>query len=271
MESGKFGTMEGKGVKSGADASGTSKRRRFKHKHRRTSRNQSGGGSPSLLVKRDRIKRKHKSRKQSDGQLGMIKRSMIEEHVYGEQQKTNVSIGSSEIPQVKHNEVEKEDTKWVTYARNAGGGEPVFYKKTVVSNPSDVAELKRRRLKRAEIALKLYEKNQAAEFEILEVLDTCGTKLRHPEPDFRSNKYWIHTSFTAISKNDVSPKHFFGELFKDYQTGQFVATFCSTFEPSDDPGFDHGCVFCPLEKKFHPADGYVVGRPPWYVPQITFD
>ncbi|WCJ20222.1 hypothetical protein M5689_002470 [Euphorbia peplus] len=41
------------------------------------------------------------------------------------------------------------------------------------------------------------------------------------------------------------------------------------FWPRDDLGFNHGCVFCRPEQ-VHPADGYLVGRPPWYRPKVRF-
>ncbi|XP_065857499.1 uncharacterized protein [Euphorbia lathyris] len=35
-------------------------------------------------------------------------------------------------------------------------------------------------------------------------------------------------------------------------------------------GFNHGCIFCPPDQKFHPTNGYCVGRLPWYIPKRVF-
>ncbi|WCJ29592.1 hypothetical protein M5689_011216 [Euphorbia peplus] len=119
----------------------------------------------------------------------------------------------------------------------------------------------------AKLALAFYEKSQDAEFEILEVFYSRQSTLRNPESKLRL--FCRHVSFMAKPKNDdVSPKHFFGELVRD-ELGVEVGT-CFTFEPSDYPGFDHGCILCLPVQKFHPAQGYGIGRFPWLNPKPIF-
>ncbi|WOH07980.1 hypothetical protein DCAR_0727415 [Daucus carota subsp. sativus] len=123
-------------------------------------------------------------------------------------------------------------------------------------------------LRHAKRALEFYEKSQDdAEFEILEVLNRSNSRLQHPEhPEYKSSNLWSHISFIAKLKKadcNVSPTHFFCEFFRDVDARETTVTYCSTFQPSDDPGFNHVCIFCPRGLKFHPSDGYCVGRPPW--------
>ncbi|XP_065879291.1 uncharacterized protein [Euphorbia lathyris] len=125
-----------------------------------------------------------------------------------------------------------------------------------------------RKLPFAKIALEFYEKSQDAEFEIVEAHYLKCAKLYPPGSDICTR--WCHVSFVAKPKNadcsNVSPKHLFAELFEDNDNyKKMTAAYCSSFEPSDDPGFDHGCIFCPPGQKFHPADGYKVGSHPWRV------
>ncbi|XP_065857218.1 uncharacterized protein [Euphorbia lathyris] len=186
--------------------------------------------------------------------------------------------GGSERLQVKHKRVKKERASRLPRAIDAaqrqidGGSYRGRVRGTRVTSPSLVAILKEVNLGYGKMALEFYEKSQDAEFEVLEVLDVSGSRLQLPASE--SDQYWIHISFIAKHKNadcsDVSPKHFFGELLKDDCSGKFHATYCSTFEPSDDPGFNHGCIFCLPDQKFHPTDGYCVGRPPCYIPKVVY-
>ncbi|WOH09053.1 hypothetical protein DCAR_0728506 [Daucus carota subsp. sativus] len=127
-------------------------------------------------------------------------------------------------------------------------------------------------LTHAKMALEFYEKSQDdAEFEILRVLYSSCSRLQHP--DSECAHLWFHVSFIAKPRKadwNVSPTHFFGELFRDLDSGGTHVTYCSTFQPSDDPGFNHGCIFCPLGQNFHPSDGYCVGRPPWHKEKLQF-
>ncbi|XP_065857217.1 uncharacterized protein [Euphorbia lathyris] len=287
-------------LKSRAAASqGSSKRRRVKKKL--ASRMQCGGdashgqmgvGSESHLVKCKRIKKKRVSRLQrgpdaskgnmaggSDGH--QVNRKRVEEESFSWFQRgasEGDTAGGSNCHQVKRKRLKDGSFSGLPRAIDAtqrqidGGSARGRLRGTTVTSPSLVAILKEVNLGYAKMALEFYEKSQDAEFEVLEVLDVSGSRLQLPEAE--DDQYWIHISFICKRKNadcsDVSPKHFFGELLKDDCSGKFHATCCSTFEPSDDPGFDHGCIFCLPDQKFHPTDGYCVGRPPWYIPKVVY-
>ncbi|WOH01390.1 hypothetical protein DCAR_0520772 [Daucus carota subsp. sativus] len=104
--------------------------------------------------------------------------------------------------------------------------------------------MKRIKLRHAKMALEFYKKRQDAEFEVLEVLNFTSSELQHPESKW--GRSWSHVNFIAKPKNtdcNVSPKHFFGEFYKDDDSGKFHVTYCSTFEPSDDPGVPWLLIF----------------------------
>ncbi|XP_065865371.1 uncharacterized protein [Euphorbia lathyris] len=188
----------------------------------------SQGGSERHRVKRKRIqkKRPYRAQRGTDASQG------------------DMGGGGSKLHQVKRRRVKKERTSRLNR----------IYKSL--------------ELEIAKVALEFYEKSQGAEFEMVELLYAkCPYLILPGSKGFQS---WAHVSFTAKPKNadggDVPTKYFFGELLEDKVSREYSATYCSTFEPSDDPGFSHGCIFCsPGEKKFHPADGYLVGRKPWKV------
>ncbi|XP_017252179.2 uncharacterized protein LOC108222782 isoform X2 [Daucus carota subsp. sativus] len=202
-------------------------------------------------VKHKRVKKECASRLQrcnDDSQHRQVKHKRVKKECASRKQRgTDASRGGSEHHQVQHKKVKHKRV-----------------------DPGDISHLfdivKRIKLGHAKMALEFYEKRQDAEFEVLEVLNFTSSELLHPE----SNKWcqsWSHVNFIAKPKNtdcNVSPKHFFGEFFIDDDSRKFNVTYCSTFEPSDDPGFNHGCIFCPPGEKFHPSDGDFVARPPWY-------
>ncbi|KAL6496554.1 hypothetical protein OROGR_029812 [Orobanche gracilis] len=86
---------------------------------------------------------------------------------------------------------------------------------------NNLVELRKKvALEDAKMALEFYEKSQdidAGEFEILEVLNRSNSRLQHPESE--SGHLWSHISFIAkprkAADSNVSPKHFFGEFFRD--------------------------------------------------------
>ncbi|KAL6537911.1 hypothetical protein OROHE_012198 [Orobanche hederae] len=190
---------------------------------------------------------------QGSSECKSFKKKKKKKHASRLQKGTDVSegdmAGGSGRHQVKRKRVEEESFSWL-----------VEYRKQLA-------------LEHAKMALEFYEKSQddAGEFEILEVLNRSNSRLQHPESE--SGHLWSHISFIAKPRKSdcsVSPKHFFGEFFRDDDSGKIHVTYCSTFQPSDDPGFNHGCIFCPPGQKFHPSDGYCVGRPPWHRRRVVF-
>ncbi|XP_065857208.1 uncharacterized protein [Euphorbia lathyris] len=211
----------------------------------------------------------------SEGHLVKRKRVNKKKRASRVQREADASQGSSERHRVKRKRVKKKRVSRLPYAAQRqidGGSNRGRVKHIRDTHARLVAILKETDLEHAKIALEFYEKSQDAEFEVLEVLYKSGSRLQHPESE--SDQYWCHISFIAKPKNvdcsDVSPKHFFGELFVDDCSEKVHATYCSTFEPSDDPGFNHGCILCRRHQKFHPTNGYCVGRPPWYIPKVVY-
>ncbi|WCJ36716.1 hypothetical protein M5689_017897 [Euphorbia peplus] len=129
------------------------------------------------------------------------------------------------------------------------------------------------RHKHAKKALEFYEKSQDTDFEMVDALYSDHSLLAVPGAD--DLQEWCHVSFIAKPKdtdcNDASPKYFFAELLRAKRSTTFNVKYCSTFEPSDDPGFEHCCVFCPADQKFHPGvDGYRIGGPQCSVVRMRF-
>ncbi|KAL6566952.1 hypothetical protein OROMI_015356 [Orobanche minor] len=196
--------------------------------------------------------------------------------------------GDSGCHQDKRKRVEEESFSWLqgctdasSKGESAGGSEHrqtkrkrVRHKRLNDGTLSWLVEYRKKlALEHAKMALEFYETSQddAGEFEILEVVNRSNSRLQHPESE--SGHLWSHISFIAKPRkadSSVSPKHFFGEFFRDDDSGKIHVTYCSTFQPSDDPGFNHGCIFCPPGQKFHPSDGYCVGRPPWHRRRVVF-
>ncbi|XP_065869171.1 uncharacterized protein [Euphorbia lathyris] len=206
----------------------------------------SQGGSERHRVKRKRIqkKRPYRAQRGTDASQG------------------DMGGGGSKLHQVKRRRVKKERTSRVQSGRDTSKGKKDQHTEWIEGLNRIYKSLE---LEIAKVALEFYEKSQGAEFEMVELLYAKRSYLILPgSKGFES---WAHVSFTAKPKNadggEVPTKYFFGELLKDKVSREYSATYCSTFEPSDDPGFSHGCIFCsPGEKKFHPADGYLVGRKP---------
>ncbi|XP_065879264.1 uncharacterized protein [Euphorbia lathyris] len=215
------------------------------------SQGEMAGGSEHHQIKCKRVKKKRVSRMQRG---------------------TDASQGGSKRHQVKTKRVEKDlNIMWQrSIAANEGKMDRVepfpFYRfKNKVVDARLMEVIKSVDLMYAKKALEFYEKSQDADFEILEVFNAQRSMLIHPE--YKRSQEWCHVSFIAKPKNadcsDVSPKHLFAELLQRDYSSKWDAIYCCTFEPSDDPGFNHGCIFCPAGEKFHPANGYRVGRPPW--------
>ncbi|WOH09052.1 hypothetical protein DCAR_0728505 [Daucus carota subsp. sativus] len=250
-------------------------------------------GSPEVKRKRvDKKKMKHSasrveggvdaSQGSSECKSFNKKKKKKKKHAARLEKGTDVSLGDmaggSDRHQVKRKRRVKEEsfsglqrfTDASSKGEIAGGSEHRQVKRKRVKHKrglSCLAEFREQlHLQHAKMALEFYEKSQDdAEFEILRVLYTSHLSLQHP--DSECAHLWFHVSFIAKPReadSNISPTHFFGELFRDQDSGRTHVTYCSTFQPSDDPGFNHGCIFCPIGQKLHPSDGYCVGRPPWH-------
>ncbi|XP_065876927.1 uncharacterized protein [Euphorbia lathyris] len=245
------------------------------------------GGSERLRVKRKRVKKKLDSRlprgidaSQGSSECRQVKRKRVKKENFSWLKRgTDAPQGGSNSKRVVEDSV-----SWLQRITDAGGYErfrprPIrsrFIRKDESSDPIFEEFFKNLELQHAKEALELYRKSQGGEFEVLEVIYSHGTSVVLPESE--DSQLWYHISFIAKPKNadcsDVSSKHFFAEYEDVEESGTYIVKYCSTFEPSDDPGFNHGCVFCPKDveyMKFHPAiNGYHVGCPPWSVEEVVY-
>ncbi|XP_065879789.1 uncharacterized protein [Euphorbia lathyris] len=223
---------------------------------------------------RHRVKEKHVSRvrRGTDDKHKRVKKERASRVKSG----VDASDRSSESHQVKHKRVKKKHASRVHSRTDASRrkisrrSHPLHPKGPWMSAIRTVLNISKAiKLQNAKIALEFYEKShQGAEFELVEALYSKRSRLFLDGA--KSSEVWCHVSFIAKPKNvdcnsDASPKHFFAEMLQDDRTAKFHATYCSTYEPSDYPGFNHECIFCPPVQKFHPAVGYHAGRLPWEV------
>ncbi|XP_065872782.1 uncharacterized protein [Euphorbia lathyris] len=238
--------------------------------HRGTDASQGGSKPHHKRVKKERLPWVQRGIDASQGEMGGgFQHHQIKCKRVKKKRASRVQRGGS-----VHNKVNKEWMARVQRAIDASDEDmdagfescPFFWRPMNKSVDPIFVEVRKAKDRRyAKKAMEFYEKSQDDEFEILEVLYSERSRLLNPES--KSDQAWCHVSFIAKPKNadctDVSPKHFFGELLESDCSSKCNATYCCTFEPSDDPGFNHGCILCPAGQKFHPANGYHVGRPPW--------
>ncbi|KAL6497240.1 hypothetical protein OROGR_029169 [Orobanche gracilis] len=166
------------------------------------------------------------------------------------------------------------DHHHINRKRVYGGIDSSQRKKTVPPFPTTMTEFDEIhnicKLFYATKALEFYNKSQAVEFKLGEISFYSSADLRDPSIPAAFFKTWIHISFTATPKTAdrmvVPPTYFFAELSRGISSEPFEVKDCNIFEPSNESGFQHGCMICPATKRFHPDEkGYKSGRPPYYV------